>query len=205
MGRRPWVVGLTGGIGSGKSTAAGMLAAHGVPVLDLDTVGHAVLMTHAGVRQELRQAFGPSVLLPDGSPDRKAIGRIALATEDGARRLGTIVHPHIWQEAQAWVACQQAPYVVIEASVLIESGGLSRVDFVVVVMAEMAARRQRVLQRQKHSAKEFERIVARQCGDDERQRVADRIVRNDGDPDRLQQQVDALHAELLARAEVSMR
>jgi dephospho-CoA kinase len=205
MGQRPWVVGLTGGIGSGKSTVAGMLTAYGVPVLDLDTVGHAVLMTHAGVREALKQAFGPTVLLPDGSPDRKAVGRIALATEDGAHRLGAIVHPHIWQEAQAWVACQQAPYVVIEASVLIESGGVSRVDFVVVVLAQMEARRRRVLQRQKHSAEEFERIVARQCGDDERQRVADRIVRNDGDLDALQQQVDMLHGELLARAGAGLR
>ncbi|HXH64086.1 MAG TPA: dephospho-CoA kinase [Mariprofundaceae bacterium] len=205
MGQRPWVVGLTGGIGSGKSTVAGMLTARGVPVLDLDTVGHAVLMTHGGIREELKQAFGPEVLQPDGSPDRKAIGRIALATEDGTRRLGAIVHPHIWQEAEAWVVCQQAPYVVIEASVLIESGGAHRVDFVVVVMAGMEERRRRVLQRQRHSAEEFERIVARQCDDDERRRLADRIVRNDGDLEGLRQQVDGLHAELLARAERAMR
>ncbi len=197
---RPWVVGLTGGIGSGKSTVAGMFAVHGVPVLDLDMVGHAVLMTHEDIRSELKQAFGPTVLQRDGSPDRKAIGSIALATDQGARRLGMIVHPHIWQEAQAWVACQQAPYVVIEASVLIESGGAHRVDFIVAVLAQMAERRRRVLQRKKHNRREFERIVARQCDDDERQRLADRIVRNDRGMDDLRRQVDALHGELLERA-----
>jgi dephospho-CoA kinase len=205
MGRRPWVVGLTGGIGSGKSTVAGMLAAHGVPVLDLDAVGHAVLMTHAGIRDALRQAFGPGVLQPDGSPDRKAIGRIALATDQGARRLGAIVHPHIWQEAEAWVACQQGPYVVIEASVLIESGSAERVDCVVVVMADMEARRRRVVRRRRQSPEEFERIVARQCGDDERRRLADRIVPNDGDLEALQRQVDMLHAELLGAAQAAAR
>jgi dephospho-CoA kinase len=205
MGRRPWVVGLTGGIGSGKSTVAGMLAALGVPVLDLDAVGHAVLMTHAGIRDALRQAFGPAVLQPDGSPDRKAIGRIALATDQGARRLGAIVHPYIWQEAEAWVSCQQGPYVVIEASVLIESGSAERVDCVVVVMADMDTRRRRVVQRQRQSPEAFARIVARQCDDDERRRLADRIVPNDGDLETLQRQADALHAELLAAAQAAAR
>jgi dephospho-CoA kinase len=205
MGHRPWVVGLTGGIGSGKSTVAGMLAARGVPVLDLDTVGHSVLMTHVGVRDALYRAFGPEVLQPDGSPDRKQIGRIALATDQDARRLGAIVHPHIWKEAEAWVVCQQAPYAVIEASVLIESKATDRVDFVVVVLADMELRRRRVVRKQGRSAEEFERIVARQCNDAERRRLTGRLVVNNGDLRSLQREADALHAELLAMAEAGMR
>jgi dephospho-CoA kinase len=205
MSSRPWVVGLTGGIGSGKSTVADMLANHGVPVLDLDAVGHAVLMTHGGIREALRKAFGPEVLQPDGSPDRKAIGRVALATDQGAKRLGAIVHPHIWQEAEAWVACQQAPYVVVEASVLIESGSTGKVDAVVVVLADMQTRRHRVVQRHRHNVGEFGRIVARQCSDAERRRLADHVVHNDGDLDALRAQVDRLHAGLLAGAEGTAR
>jgi dephospho-CoA kinase len=199
-GGRPWVVGLTGGIGSGKSTVAALLAEHGVPVLDLDAVGHAVLMTHAGVRQALVDAFGPGVLNADGSPDRERLGREALASDAGARRLGAIVHPHIWREAEAWVACQQAPYVVIEASVLIESGSTGRVDDLVVVLADLETRRRRTVARERQSEADFARIVARQCHDVERRRLAGHLLVNDGDRAALAQAVAALHAELAASA-----
>ncbi len=199
------MVGLTGGIGSGKSAVAAMLAELGVPVLDLDAVGHAVLMTHAGVRQALVDAFGAEVLQPDGSPDRGRLGQVALASEAGSRRLGTIVHPHIWREAEAWVVCQRAPYVVIEASVLIESGATGRVDYLVAVLADMEARRRRTVARQRQSDADFERIVARQCHDADRRRLADRILANDGDMASLGREVASLHAELTAAAEAAMR
>lgn len=204
MGRSR-VVGLTGGIGSGKSTVAAMLAELGVPVLDLDAVGHAVLMTHAGVGRELRDAFGPGVLGPDGSPDRKRLGEVALASEAGTRRLGAIVHPHIWQEAAAWVACQEAPYVVIEASVLIESGSVGRVDEVVAVLADLESRRARTVARGDQGEADFARIVARQCSDAERRRLAGHILVNDGDKAALQRAVAALHAELTAAASGAAR
>ena len=199
------MVGLTGGIGSGKSTGAAMLAGYGVPVLDLDAVGHAVLMTHAGVREALVDAFGPGVLAPDGSPDRRKLGEVALASEAGTRRLGTIVHPHIWREAEAWVACQRAPYVVIEASVLIESGSTGRVDYLVAVLADMETRCRRTVARRRHGAEDFARIVARQCHDADRRRLADRILANDGDMAALGREAASLHAELTAAAEAAMR
>lgn len=189
------VVGLTGGIGSGKSTVASMFAELGVPVLDLDKVGHRVTAPGSEGLAALTRQFGEEIL--DGDElNRRRLAAICFASDEKTRQLNSIVHPLIWQQAEHWQKKQRTAYTVIEASVLIESGGCERVDRLIVVMAELPIRRRRVLQRGNVSDATFNTIVARQCDDQARLRHADDVIDNNGDIEALRAQVEALHAGL---------
>ena len=190
-------VGLTGGIGSGKSTLAAMLAEMGVPVLDLDALGRE-LHEDADCRTALLSAFGDSILDASGNVDRGALGRLCFADAGKTAVLNGIMHPRIWQREKAWIETQQAPYALIEASVLIESGGTARMDAVVVVLADIDTRRQRVVRQRGMDVESFEAILARQCDDAARRAAADFIIDNMGDIDALQQSASLLHRQLLA-------
>jgi len=194
------VAGLTGGIGSGKSTVAGMFADMGVPVLDLDRVGHEILAADGDVRTQFIQAFGEGILKRDGSIDRRKLAEKAFASGKSTATINAIEHPAIWLRAEKWLASQTAPYVIIEASVLIESGSADRADAVVVVLAGKGIRRQRALSRPGPVDEAmFTSIIARQCSDAERVRAADIIIRNDGSMRALRTQVEKIHAELTQR------
>ncbi len=190
-------VGLTGGIGSGKSTLACMLAKLGVPVLDLDALGRE-LHKESDCRAALLEAFGEGVLDASGAVDRAALGRLCFSDAEKTATLNNIMHPRIWQREEEWLAVQQAPYVLIEASVLIESGGASRMDAVVVVLADEARRRRRVMLQRGMDEKQFEAILARQCDDVERRAAADFIIENNSDLNTLQQSASGLHQQLLS-------
>ncbi|HKI59902.1 MAG TPA: dephospho-CoA kinase [Mariprofundaceae bacterium] len=194
----PAVVGLTGGIGSGKSTVASMFAALGVPVLDLDEVGRRVTAPGSDGLEALVLQFGHKIL--DGDQlNRRKLAEISFACSEKTAQLNNIVHPLIWQEEESWRCQQHAPYLLIEASVLIESKGYDRMDHLVVVMADLAIRRERVLQRRGMNEPLFESIIDRQCDDADRLRLADDIVENNSDIESLQANVESLHLRLTER------
>jgi len=196
LNSQPALVGLTGGIGSGKSTVASMFSSFGVPVLDLDHVGQQVTTSTPETLAELVKAFGHEIL--DGDClNRNRLADICFSSREKTKQLNAILHPLIWQEMADWVEKQVAAYVIIEASVLIESGGCSRMDTTIVVMAEQSVRRQRVLSRGKQTARSFEKIVNIQCGDEQRRDQADYIIRNDGAVDALNDEVEKLHGVLM--------
>jgi len=198
----PRRIGLTGGIGSGKSTVAAMFADLGMPVLDLDQVGHAVVTPGSPGLVRLLDAFGDDIVNPDGSLNRKALAQRCFSDAAQTARLNAIMHPMIRQSEQSWLQQQQGDYAIIEASVLLESGGATRMDAVIVVLADVALRRQRVLARGDRSLEEFESIVGRQCNDNERRKAADFIIVNTGSLAVLHQQVlktDAALQQLLLR------
>ena len=194
------LVGLTGGIGSGKSTAAAMFAELGVPVLDLDEVGHRVVVEGDCLRA-LVQAFGERILDGDGRLDRARLARIAFASDENVRRLNAITHPRIWREMEAWLRGlgDDVTYALIEASVLIESGGASRMDAVVVVLASESTRRRRVREARGWPAARVDAVMARQCTDEARRQVADFVLENDGSLEALRRRVRQVHDSLLAR------
>jgi len=191
-------VGLTGGIGSGKSTVAGMFAALGVPVLDLDRVGREVMGPSSPAVEPLVRHFGKDILSADGNINRSLLAERAFASEASTKVLNAIVHPLIWQREAQWLAQQSAPYALIEASVLLESGGAGRMDAVVVVMADMVLRSRRVSDRGYPGAPLFDAIVARQCSDAERLAAADYVISNNGGLQGLQAQVEQLHRSLVS-------
>lgn len=191
-------IGLTGGIGSGKSTLAGMLERLGAPVLDLDALGRE-LHNEAGCRDALTAAFGDGILDAGGRVDRVELGRLCFADADRMAELNRIMHPRIWQREVAWLDRQSAPYALIEASVLIESGGASRMDAVVVVLADDGVRRQRVMRRPGMNGARFDAIVRHQCSDAERRAAADYIIDNNADLGVLEVSAVGLHRSLLKR------
>lgn len=192
-------VGLTGGIGSGKSTVARIFASLGVPVLDLDKVGHEVTRPGSEGLAALASEFGQGILLANGGLDRHKLAHICFSNKAATERLNRVLHPLIWAQEEVWLAGQDAPYVMIEASVLIESGGVERMDAVVIVLANLVLRRRRATGLRGCSPEHFEAVVSQQCGDDERRKVADYLIENDADLDTLQQQVMRLHEILLKR------
>ncbi len=189
-------IGLTGGIGSGKSTVAAMFAKLGVPVLDLDQVGHAVVQPGSDGLNQLLTSFGCDILNADASLNRKALAQHCFSDAKQTAKLNAIMHPLIRQAEQAWLQQQQGEYAIIEASVLLESGGAQRMDAVIVVLADLALRRQRVLVRGDRSPDEFDAIVDRQVSDAERREAGDFVIVNTGSLETLHQQVLKIHAVL---------
>jgi len=199
----PARVGLTGGIGSGKSTVASMFANLGIPVLDLDQVGRSLAMPGSPCLRRLVDAFGEVILHADGTLDRSRLADICFAEADGTAQLNSIMHPLIKMEEQAWLGCQQAEYAIVEASVLIESGGVERMDAVVVVLADERLRLQRVLDRGKQDEAAFKRIIQRQCDDAMRRQAADYVIVNEAGLVDLHARVDSLHRALMQRFALS--
>jgi len=194
----PLPIGLTGGIGSGKSSAATMFQSLGVPVLDLDRVGHEVVAPGSDGLNQLIQTFGQSMLNCDGSLNRAALAAHCFGSAEETARLNALMHPLIWQAEALWLEKQQTPYVIIEASVLLESGGAGRMYGVIVLLADESLRLQRVLARGDRDAKAFAAIVARQCSDETRRAEANWLIDNNGSIEALQQQVTVLHREISA-------
>ncbi|MDQ6987170.1 MAG: dephospho-CoA kinase [Mariprofundaceae bacterium] len=192
-------IGLTGGIGSGKTALARLLSERQVPCLDLDAVGRA-LHSNADCMVALIDAFGKGIIDATGAIDRQALAALCFADAGKTKILNRIMHPRIWAQAEAWCTKQDAPYVLIEASVLIESGAVSRMHAVVVVLADESIRRQRVLASRHMDGMQFDAIVRRQCTDAARRQVADFIVENNADLPALRCQADVLHQQILAFA-----
>jgi len=193
-------VGLTGGIGSGKSTVAAMFAELAVPVLDLDQVGRDVVNVGSTGLGQLIAVFGDTILEADGLLNRSALAARCFADADETAKLNAIVHPLIRQAEDAWFKQQDSDYVIIEASVLLESGDVSRMDVVLVVLADEALRRKRVLARGDRNQVQFDAIVARQCSDVQRQETADFEIKNECNFNDLRNIVHQTHDALLKKA-----
>ncbi|MDQ6989395.1 MAG: dephospho-CoA kinase [Mariprofundaceae bacterium] len=189
-------VGLTGGIGSGKSTVASMFADLAVPVLDLDQVGHILLDTEPTLAVQLAEVFGEAVLGADAKVDRQHLAQIAFKTAEHTQKLNQVMHPLIQAYELNWRQQQHAELAIIEASVLIEAQAVARMQALIVVFADETLRKQRVLSRGKQDATRFTQIVARQCSDAQRQQYCDYRLHNNAHLPALHAQVQALYATL---------
>jgi len=194
------VVGLTGGLGAGKSTVARALAAAGARVVDADRMGHAVL-EEAGVRRELAAAFGADVLGADGGVRRDELGRRAFATPEALARLNAVVHPRLLSrlrdEIESLAAEGYRGLVVLDAALLVEWDLGAWCDVVVAVAAPREARRRRAQAALGLSDADVEARLARQLPEEERVRYADRVLVNDGSEEDLAERAAALAAELV--------
>jgi dephospho-CoA kinase len=177
------VIGLTGGIGSGKSTVAAMLAELGADVLDSDKVGHDVYRPGTDGFRQVAEAFGRDVVAADGTIDRRQLGSRVFADPEALRRLNAIVHPLIGLAVRDWVQRAQAEPrtspIVIEAAVLMEAGW-QFFDEVWVVVVEPETAIARVTASRGMSADEVRRRLAVQMSNEERIRRATRVIHNDG-------------------------
>jgi dephospho-CoA kinase len=189
------VIGLTGGIGSGKSTVSAMLADLGARVVDADKIGHFVYRPGSEGFRAVVEAFGPGVVAADGTIDRARLGAIVFADPEARARLNAIVHPLIGAELAARIdAARDDGYegpVVVEAAILIEAGWRALVDQLWVVSVKRETAIARVVGSRNLSRADVERRIDTQLSDADRRRQADVVIENDGDVDALRARVEA--------------
>ncbi len=199
-----FLVGLTGGIGSGKSAAASLFEALGAAVVDTDVIAHELTAPGGAAIESIRNAFGDEVIDARGALDRAAMRRKVFADASAKARLEAILHPMIRAEADRRSAAARAPYVVLVVPLLVESGGYrSRVRRVAVVDCPEEVQVARVMSRSGLSAEEARAIMAAQVSREQRLAVADDVIDNGGDLAALRPQVEALHRRYLEMAAVS--
>lgn len=195
------IVGLTGGIGSGKSAAADRFAELGITVVDTDRIAHQLTAAGGEAMPAIRAAFGDDMATADGALDRARMRERVFADPAERARLEAILHPLI--RAKSLQACQAAtsPYVVLVVPLLIESGDYrQRCDRVCVVDVDEALQIERVRQRSGLADAQIRAIIAAQASRAARLAAADDVLDNRGSLAELQAQVDALHATYLQQA-----
>ncbi len=197
----PYVVGLTGGIGSGKSTVADLFVARGAALVDTDAIAHELTGPHGAAMAAITEAFGPAVVDARGALDRAAMRRQVFADATARQRLEAILHPLIRAESDRRCQAARAPYVILAVPLLVESGSYrERVQRVLVVDCPEAVQVARVMARNGLGEAEVQAILAAQASRQQRLAVADDVVDNGGDAAALVPQVERLHHQYLAAA-----
>ena len=195
------VIGLTGGIGSGKSAVADLFHERGIAVIDTDSIAHALTAPCGTAMPAIRSEFGDAVAGADGALDRAAMRGIVFADPSARKRLEAILHPMIRVESEAQLAAADSPYAILMVPLLVESGDYrKRVDRVVVVDCAEAVQIARVMSRNGLARDEVERILAAQASRAERLAAADDVIENGGSLATLLPQVERLHLSYLASA-----
>ena len=192
------VIGLTGGIGSGKSTVADRLVALGAALVDTDAIAHALTGPGGDAIGPIRVAFGDAVVAADGRMDRAAMRTIAFSDPGARKRLEDILHPMIRARTQAGIAAavaDAAPYVIVAVPLLVESGDWrGRYDRVLVVDCPPEVQVERVMARSALPREQVDAILAAQATRAQRLAAADDVIDNGGAPAALDAQVARLHA-----------
>lgn len=190
-------VGLTGGIGSGKSEVARRLAALGAVVVDADALAREAVAPGSGGLAAVVAEFGPGVLDADGALDRTALGRLVFADEDKRAALEAIVHPYVGRRSAELMAAAPADAVVVyDVPLLVEKHLESGYDLVVVVEAPEDVRIRRLAEHRGLAEDDARARIAAQATPEQRAAVADVVLDNDGDLEALQASVDALWGRL---------
>ena len=196
------VVGLTGGIGSGKSTVAGLFAEQGAAIIDTDDIAHRLTRSGGAAIPALRAEFGDRYIDNDGALDRAAMRALVFADAAARHRLEGLLHPPILAQAEAELAQAAAPYAILVVPLLPQAPAFRRlVQRVLVVDCDEATQLARVVRRTRLSEAEVRAIVASQTPRAERLELADDVICNDGDLDALSDQVDALHRRYLQNSD----
>jgi dephospho-CoA kinase len=188
-------IGLTGGIGSGKSTVSALLAARGAVIVDADRIAREVVEPGTPGLARIVETFGERILAADGSLDRAALAAVVFADAQARSQLDAIVHPLVRARAvELTAAVPPGAVVVNDVPLLVETGQTSSYDLVLVVQADPATRVSRLVQRGLTAEDAHARIAA-QASDDQRRAVADVVLDNSGTLEELAEQVDRFWAE----------
>jgi len=183
-------LGLTGNIATGKSTVARMLATHGAKVIDADQLSRQVMQPGTPAFDRIVETFGPGVVRPDGQLDRQALGDIVFSDPTRMRELENIVHPAVAELRSRLLRETKAPVVVLEAVKLVEAGQHHQCDELWVVTCSREVQLRRLLHQRGMPLEEAHRRLDAQPPIDEKLRLADAVLHNDGTLKELQEQVD---------------
>lgn len=190
---KPWVLGLTGGIGSGKSAAADAFAQLGIEVIDADHAARWVVEPGRPALAKIVDRFGGAILLSDGQLDRAALRERIFAEPEQRQWLEALLHPLIREEISRFLAAAKSPYVILVSPLLIESGQYKSVQRVLVVDVPSELQMERALQRDQVSETQLRAIMQAQLTRDERLKFADDVLCNAADKSALQREVLRLH------------
>ncbi len=191
-------IGLTGGIGSGKTMVAGIFKVLGIPVFDADTEAKKIMETHPDLQNEIVQQFGLAVYV-DGMLNRKYLASIVFNNPDQLNILNALVHPYTIAAAEKWTIQQTTPYCVKEAALFFEAGSTQGLDYIIGVYSPKHTRIKRVMQRDHISAEEVEKRMQRQIQEEIKMRLCDFVIIND-DQHLLIPQVLKLHEQFSTEA-----
>ncbi|HTL19959.1 MAG TPA: dephospho-CoA kinase [Steroidobacteraceae bacterium] len=197
MSPRPYRVGLTGGIASGKSTAAKFFGALGVPILDSDQIARDVVEPGQPPLERLIERFGQKILTPDGHLDRPALRDIVFSDPKARADLEALTHPAIGAAMEARSAAAGGPYQILVIPLLVEKNLASHVDRVLVVDCEEELQIRRLRNRDGSTSAQVEAILKAQAPRAARLKAADDIIHNDTNMSAVRDQVAALHARYL--------
>jgi dephospho-CoA kinase len=198
---RKLLVGVTGGIGSGKTTVARLFERLGAGVVDTDAIAHALTSAGGAAMEPIVARFGRSYAQPDGSLDRAAMRALVFSDAQARRDLEAILHPLIRSAANSAVQQAHTPYVLLVVPLLVETGSYREMlDRVLVIDCDEATQVERVRRRSGLSEEQVRAIMATQASRTERLRAADDVIRNDADEAALDEPVHELHVRYLSLA-----
>lgn len=195
------VIGLTGGVASGKTLVTDYLEKKGIPVVDADRIAREVVRAGEPAYLEIVKEFGPGVLGPDGSLNRKKLGALVFDSPDKRKRLEAIIHPRVygvaWKEIRRILDRDPGALIVFSVPLLFETGHDKDVDKTVLVYADEPAQVRRLMQRNGLTEPEARKRVSAQMPIDEKSRISDYVIRNMGTVEETYRQVDSILPELL--------
>ena len=196
-----FAVGLTGGIGSGKTTVANLFAAHGAGLVDADEISRRLTAQAQPAVAEIARKFGAQFIAADGSLDRARMRNLVFADAAARKDLEAILHPLVRQESTRQIVASTAPYVIVVVPLLIESGAYrGRMDRILVVDCVPEIQISRVIERSGLSRNEVLAIIATQASRRQRLNEADDVIHNDDGLEMLSAQVTPLHLRYLGLA-----
>ncbi|MBO3276739.1 dephospho-CoA kinase [Pseudomonas schmalbachii] len=190
---KPWILGLTGGIGSGKSAAAAHFSAMGVHMVDADHASRWVVEPGRPALERIVDRFGDAMLLADGNLNRAALRERIFTSEEERRWLEQLLHPLIRQEIVTNLAQAESPYAILVSPLLVESGQNQMTQRVLVVDTPEHLQLQRTMRRDNVPEEQVRAILKAQAQREDRLKHADDVLVNDADLDHLQRQVERLH------------
>ena len=196
--QRPFVLGVTGGIGSGKTAATDHFQALGIAVVDADLAARAIMEPGGAALAAVAERFGDDILLADGHLDRAALRRIVFEEPEQRQWLEQLTHPLIGEEVAKRIGEARSDYAVLASPLLLEGSQRSLCDRVLVIDAPESLQIQRTTARDGNTEEQVRRIMAAQMGRKERLALADHVIVNDGSLENLHRQVEAVHTEILA-------
>jgi dephospho-CoA kinase len=192
-------IGITGGIGSGKTTVAKVFEVLGIPVYNADLAAKRLMNEDAALKEKIKKQFGDAAYINE-KLDNKYLAQIVFSSEEKLDILNSIVHPATINDANAWMLKQSSPYTLKEAALLFESGAAELLDYVIGVTAPAPLRLQRVMQRDKSSRVEVMARMNKQMDEAIKMKLCNFIITND-EQQLLIPQVIAVHETILSLAE----
>ena len=200
MINKPFTIGLTGGIGSGKTAASDRFQNHGIAVVDADIAARVVVEPGRPALSAIADHFGEDILLADGGLNRAALRNVIFNDPEQKSWLEALLHPLIAKEITAGLQQASSPYALLVSPLLIESSQKDRCHRILVVDVPEALQIQRTAARDNNDPEQVKRIIASQASRQQRLELADDVVENDGSLQQLHQKIDDLHRRYLQLA-----